>query len=441
MDPEEGGDVYEREETNGTSDRLIRRGKKDRKRKMETRLTDFGDDVLTVSDVTDRVKRLLDDDPVLNDVQVRGEVSNFSHASSGHMYFTLKDDQTELSCVMFRSANGKLGFEPEDGDDVVAEGHISVYEARGDYQLYVREMDRAGRGELYEEFLRLKEKLSEEGLFDDDLKKPVPEYPTTVGVATSDSGAALHDVHDVVSRRFPARLLLAPTRVQGDGASDEIAHAVERLDTDARTDVLVVGRGGGSIEDLWAFNEEAVARAIASCETPVVSAVGHEVDTTLADLAADERAATPTEAAELVVPDSAELKARLDSLEERLRSSVERGVEQRRRALESHERFLRRAPVIEEYTQRVDELDDALERGVTDAIEDARTEVEEQARLLESVSPLQVLSRGYSVVESEDGVVESIEEVSTGDPLTVRLKDGSIDAKVEDTRKDGAERD
>lgn len=407
---------------------------------METRLTDFGDDVLTVSDVTDRVKRLLEDDPVLNDVRVRGEVSDFSHASSGHMYFTLKDDETELSCVMFRSANGKLGFDPSDGDDVVAEGHISVYEARGDYQLYVRDMDRAGRGELYEEFLRLKKELSDEGLFADERKKPLPDYPTTVGVATSDSGAALHDVHDVVSRRFPARLLLAPTRVQGDGAAAEIARAVETLDADARTDVLVVGRGGGSLEDLWAFNEEVVARVIADCETPVVSAVGHEVDTTLADLAADERAATPSEAGELVVPDAAELEARFDSLEERLRASAERVVEERRRALESHERFLRRAPVVEEYTQRVDELSDALERGATDALEDARTDVEEQARLLESVSPLRVLSRGYSVVESQEGVVESVEEVSEGDSLTVRLKDGEVETRVEDVRRDGAER-
>jgi exodeoxyribonuclease VII large subunit len=340
---------------------------------------------------------------------------------------------------MFRGSNGKLDFEPEDGDDVVAEGHISVYEARGDYQLYVRDMERAGRGELYEEFLRLKEKLSEEGLFDDERKKPLPNYPTTIGVATSASGAALHDVHDVVSRRFPARLLLAPTRVQGDGAADEIARAVERLDTDRRTDVLVVGRGGGSLEDLWAFNEEVVARAVAACETPVVSAVGHEVDTTLADLSADERAATPSEAGELVVPDSAELEARLNSLEERLRSSAERAVEERRRALESHERFLRRAPVVEEYSQRIDELTDALERGVQDAVGDARTDVEEQARLLEYVSPLKVLSRGYSVVESDDGVVESVDDVSAGDEIGVLLKDGEVEATVDATRKNDSE--
>jgi len=406
---------------------------------METRLTDFGDDVLTVSDVTDRVRRILDDDPVLNDVSVRGEVSDFSHASSGHMYFTLKDDDTALSCVMFRGSNGKLDFEPEDGDDVVAEGHISVYEARGDYQLYVRDMERAGRGELYKEFLRLKEKLTEEGLFDDERKKPLPNHPTTVGVATSASGAALHDVHDVVSRRFPARLLLAPTRVQGDGAAEEVARAVSRLDTNRRTDVIVVGRGGGSLEDLWAFNEEVVARAIAACETPVVSAVGHEVDTTLADLSADERAATPSEAGELVVPDSAELEARLDTLEERLRSEAERAVEERRRALESHERFLRRAPVVEEYSQRIDELTEALERGVEDAVEDARTDVEEQARLLESLSPLKVLSRGYSVVESDDGVVESVEDVSAGDEIGVLLKDGEVEATVDRTRKNDSE--
>lgn len=406
---------------------------------METRLTDFGDDVLTVSDVTDRVKRVLDDDPVLRDVRVRGEVSDFSHPSSGHMYFTLKDDETELSSVMFRSANGKLSFEPEDGDDVVAEGHVSVYEARGDYQLYVRDMERAGRGELYEEFLRLKEELSKEGLFDEERKKGLPDYPTTVGVATSDSGAALHDVRDVVSRRFPAHLLLAPTRVQGEAASAEIARAVELLDCDGRPDVLVVGRGGGSLEDLWAFNEEVVARAVAACDTPVVSAVGHEVDTTLADLAADERAATPSEAAELVVPDEGELHERLDSLERRLTDSVVSAVEDRRRALESHERFLRRAPVVDEYAQRVDELANILERGVSDAVETAEAAVDEQARLLESVSPLRVLSRGYSVVESEEGVVESVEDVSDGEEISVRLVDGVVDATVDATRSDGAE--
>ena len=402
---------------------------------METRLTDFSDDVLTVSDVTDRVSRLLDDDPVLNDVRVRGEVSDFSHASSGHMYFTLKDDETALSCVMFRSANGKLSFEPEDGDDVVAEGNVSVYEARGEYQLYVRDMERAGRGERYEEYLRLRSELEDEGLFDDERKKPLPDYPTTVGVATSASGAAVHDVHDVVSRRFPARVLLAPTRVQGDGAAEEVAAAVERLDA-TEADVLVVGRGGGSVEDLWTFNEEPVPRAIAACETPVVSAVGHEIDVTLADLAADERAATPSEAAELVVPDEGEIHERIDSLERRLRDTVERAVEERRRAVESHERFLRRAPVVEEYVQRVDELDEALREGVREAVEDGRDAVEEQARLLDSVSPLRVLSRGYSVVEGDDGVVESVEDVAEDDPLVVRLADGDVETRVEDVRPD-----
>jgi exodeoxyribonuclease VII large subunit len=403
---------------------------------METRLTDFGDDVLTVSDVTDRVRRILDDDPVLNDVRVRGEVSDFSHPSSGHMYFTLKDDETALSCVMFRSSNGKLGFEPEDGDDVIAEGHVSVYEARGDYQLYVRDMERAGRGELYEEYLRLKQELTEEGLFDDDYKKPLPDQPTTVGVVTSGSGAALHDVHDVVSRRFPARLLLASTRVQGDGAAEEVADAVRRLDTDGRPDVLVVGRGGGSLGDLWAFNEEPVPRAISECETPVVSAVGHEVDTTLADLAADERAATPSEAGELVVPDEGEIRQRLDSLERRARDTVAKAIEERRRTVESHERFLRRAPVVEEYAQRVDEYAEDIDRCVRDLLDDAHTDVEEQARLLESVSPLKVLSRGYSVVESDDGVVESVEQVEAGDTLTARLSDGDVESRVEEVRPD-----
>jgi len=401
---------------------------------METRLTDFGDDALTVSEVTDRVSRLLDDDPVLNDARVRGEVSDLSHPSSGHMYFTLKDDDTALSCVMFRSDNAKLGFEPGDGDDVVAEGNVSVYEARGEYQLYVREMERAGRGELYEEYLRLKGELDDEGLFDEARKKPLPEYPTTVGVVTSDSGAALHDVRDVVERRFSPRLLLAPTRVQGDGAADEVARAVKRIDADGRADVVVVGRGGGSLEDLWAFNEEPVPRAVAACETPVVSAVGHEVDVTLADLAADERAATPSEAAEIVVPDAAELAERIDGLERRLTAAAERAVEERRRSLERHERFLRRAPVVEEYAQRVDELSEALGDGARELLSDARDDLDENARLLESVSPLRVLSRGYSVVEGEEGVVESTGDVSPGDGVTVRLKDGGFDATVDSVR-------
>lgn len=403
---------------------------------METRLSDFDDDPLTVSEVTDRVTRLIEDDPVLKDVRVRGEVSGFSHASSGHMYFDLKDEDTVVKCVMFRQNNSSLGFEPEDGDDVVVEGNMGVYAQRGEYQLYVRSMERGGRGDLYERYLRLKEELSEEGLFDERGKKPLPEYPTTVGVVTSDSGAALHDIQDVVGRRFGVRLVLAPTRVQGEKAAPEIADAVRRLDSHS-PDVMVVGRGGGSLEDLWAFNEEVVARTIASCDTPVVSAVGHEVDTTLADLAADERAATPSEAAELVVPDGDELSERIEALEERMRTSAERAIEDRRRKLESHERLLRRAPILSEYAQRLDELDEGLCRGAEDAVEDARSSVEENARLLESVSPLQVLSRGYSVVESEDGVVESIGDVSEGDGVSIRLIDGMVDATVEQT----AERD
>jgi len=404
---------------------------------VETRLSDFDDDPLTVSEVTDRVARLVEKDPILEDVRVRGEISGFSEASSGHMYFDLKDEDTVLKCVMFRQNNSSLEFEPEDGDDVVVEGNVGVYAQRGEYQLYARSMERGGRGELYEEYLRLKEDLSEEGLFDDRHKKALPDYPTTVGVVTSDSGAALHDIRDVVGRRFGVRLVLAPTRVQGEEAAPEIVDAVRRLDSFA-PDVMVVGRGGGSLEDLWAFNEEAVARAVASTETPVVSAVGHEVDTTLADLAADERAATPSEAAELVVPDGDELSERIDALEDRMLSSAARLVEDRRRVLESHERVLRRAPVLNEYAQRLDELDDALRRGIEDALEDARTEVEENARLLESVSPLQVLSRGYSVVEREGGgIVESAGDVSEGDSVVVRLKDGEADATVEGTRRDG----
>ncbi len=388
-------------------------------------------DLYTVSEVTQTVKSLLESDPELSDVAVRGEVSNFHHHSSGHMYFSLKDDDSSLGCVMFRRNASSLDFDPDDGDEVVAEGRVSVYEERGEYQLYVESMSEAGRGDLYEEFVRLKNKLEDEGLFDDEDKKPIPDIPDHVGVVTSDSGAAVHDILDVLGRRFPVEVTVSPAKVQGDGAAPEIRDAIEEIDSEG-CDVVVVGRGGGSIEDLWAFNEEEVARAVYGCETPVVSAVGHQVDNTLTDLVADESAATPSEAAEIAVPERRDLLGRLEETETRIESAVYSEIDSYHRRLDTYERLLDRHDVVGEYSETLEEIEERLEGGVEDLLEDRRDEVSRYAGLLDSLSPLSVLSRGYSVAESDGDVVTSAEDLDEGDPLEVRLSDGRVKSRVED---------
>ncbi len=392
---------------------------------------------LSVGEVTRRVKRLLNDESLVN-VRVEGEVSNFHHHDgSGHMYFSLVEDDVTLKCVMFRWQNQHLEFTPEDGDDVVTEGDVTVYENRSQYQLQVDSMERVGDGELYQRYLELRRRLKEEGLFEDRHKKELPGYPDRVGVVTSESGAALHDVRDVLRRRFPVDVLLAPATVQGDGAADEIAYALREID--GCVDVVIVGRGGGSMEDLWAFNEEAVARAIYEMETPVVSAVGHEVDVTIADFVADERAATPSEAAELVVPSKDSLIRRLDSLETSLDRAVVEAVERRHRRLENVERYLERAPAVKEYASRLVELERRLEDGVEDAVAGRADGVKAEAEVLESMNPLKVLSRGYAVVESDGEAVRSVEAVSAGDTVTATVADGEFDGTVDDVRRKGGE--
>ncbi len=389
---------------------------------------------LSVGEVTRRVKRLLNDSSLVG-VRVEGEVSNFHHHDgSGHMYFSLVDDEVSLKCVMFRWQNQYLEFEPEDGDDVVLEGDVTVYENRSQYQLQVDSMERVGDGELYQRFLELKRRLDEEGLFDDRHKKELPGYPSRVGVVTSESGAALHDITDVLQRRFPVEVVLAPATVQGDGAADEVAYALREID--GAVDVVIVGRGGGSTEDLWAFNEEPVARAIHDLDTPVVSAVGHEVDVTIADFVADERAATPSEAAELVVPAKETLIRRMDSLQQSLERRVEDAVERRCRRLENFETYLRTAPSVQEYASAVEEFDRRLDEAVEIAVGERAAEVDSRASVLESMNPLKVLSRGYAVVETDGETVRNVEAVDTGDMVTAKLADGELDGRVEDVRAD-----
>ena len=397
--------------------------------------SDVPERVYTVTEVTRRVKGLIESDPDLQDVAVEGEVTDFGASGAGHMYFGLKDEDCVLSCVMFSGDNRHLDFEPEDGDEVVAEGRLSVYEARGDYQLYVDAMERVGDGALWREYLERKETLREEGLFAERHKQAIPSFPRRVGVVTSETGAALHDIRDVLDRRFPVDVALAPSRVQGDEAAEEIARAIRRVDR-TEVEVLIVGRGGGSLEDLWAFNEEVVARAIHEADTPVVSAVGHEVDETIADHVADERAATPSEAAEIVVPSREEMAQRVDDLAGRMESAVERTIHRRRERLESFARVLRgRPPGMDELAQHLAGLEERLHTGAATAVENRRAALESAAELLDSLSPLGVLDRGYAVATHEGGTVTSVEEVGAGDALTVTVGDGDVESEVTGTER------
>ncbi|MCK4459589.1 MAG: exodeoxyribonuclease VII large subunit, partial [Methanosarcinales archaeon] len=302
----------------------------------------------TVHELTQYVKQRLQNDPSLNNISVRGEISNFVHHTSGHMYFTMKDAHSQLNCVMFRGANQKLRFKPGSGMKVVCGGNITVYEARGVYQLLVWAIQPDGIGALYQAFEQLKEQLSKKGFFDDAHKKPLPAFPETIGIVTSRTGAVLHDIINVIRRRFPdVRIILAPARVQGDGAAAEIAHAIRQMNrlsisryrsAARRIDVMIVARGGGSIEELWAFNEPEVAEAVFESEIPIVSAVGHETDVTICDFVADLRAPTPSAAAELVVPDRGQLAQQVAGLHIRIVHAIRRVVDTERDRLAYLER-------------------------------------------------------------------------------------------------------
>ncbi|MDF2955436.1 MAG: Exonuclease VII [Candidatus Alkanophagales archaeon MCA70_species_2] len=400
--------------------------------------------IFTVGALTKYIKDVLEGDELLNDVYVRGEVSNFRQPTSGHMYFTLKDETAELECVMFRRDNVSLSFIPEDGMKVIARGSIGVYERRGRYELYVRELQKEGLGELYLEFERLKEKLKGEGLFDAARKRPLPRFPKRIGIITSPTGAAIRDMLKIIKKRYPnVHVLISPVKVQGEEASLEIANAIKFMNNVSETllpiDVLIVGRGGGSIEELWAFNEEIVARAIYESKIPIISAVGHEIDFTIADFTADRRAATPSEAAEIVVPDMRELKKSLETLEIRLRQSISKQLEVCRKRLESVERsavFRKPTERIDKYRQQVDELKSRLLAILSHHLELKKSMLQGIAGKLDALSPLAVFGRGFSACLRLDGrVVRSIEDVSIGDAVRILLSDGELLSEVRGKRK------
>jgi exodeoxyribonuclease VII large subunit len=390
--------------------------------------------VLSVSELTTQVRTLLEDAFQL--VWVAGEVSNYRPHSSGHVYLTLKDGQSQLKAVIWRSQAAHIPFTLSDGLEVIARGHLGVYAVRGEYQLYVEELLPKGIGALELAFRQLKEKLQARGWFDPARKKPLPRFPRCVALVTSPTGAAVRDMLRIIPRRWPvADVLIVPVAVQGDDAARQIAEAIRLLNRLSCADVLIVGRGGGSLEDLWAFNEEVVAAAIVESAIPVVSAVGHEIDVTIADFVADCRAATPSEAAELVVPDQQELRQHLETHRRRLTGGLlDRLASVRRRLDELSRRRVFRQPRqrLEEWTQRLDEWQDRLRRAVRHRLDRARERVVGLAARLEALSPLSVLGRGYSLTRTADGtLLRSAAQVAAGDRIVTRLARGEVTSRVE----------
>jgi exodeoxyribonuclease VII large subunit len=393
--------------------------------------------VLSVTDLTRGLNDLVETH--YDDVWVEGELSNFTRAASGHCYFTLKDADAQIRCVMWKHLTQYVFFEPEEGMQVRVNGHAAVYERRGELQIQAQAMRKAGKGAQQETYERLKKKLKAEGLFDTNRKKTLPAFPETIGVVTSGQGAALQDILSVLERRFPpAQVVLCPVAVQGLDAPQEIADAIAAFNdvppgTVPPPDLLIVGRGGGSTEDLWAFNEERVARAIAASALPVVSAVGHESDTAIADFVADERAATPSMAAEIVVPDRRDVAERIRNLHNRLHAVVTRHLSDARRrvdALVSSRAFHSPVRRLEEAQQHLDQLVDRLDRSSDRLLDPARTRLERLQNRLTAVDPEQPLRRGYAYPTRDGAPVPSADALNTDDEVQIRFYDGHRKAKV-----------
>lgn len=397
--------------------------------------------VLSVSEINQRIKSLLDGDPVLSGLAVRGELSNYKIYPSGHHYFTLKDAESSLRCVMFKSAASRLRFKPENGMGVTAVGRVTAYPRDGAYQLYCEGIMPEGAGDLSLAFEQLKEKLSKEGLFDSEHKKPIPKYPERIAVITSSAGAAVRDIIRVLGRRWPmAKVLVLPVRVQGQEAPPEIAGALRYANRWKLADLIITGRGGGSMEDLWAFNDERVARAVFESEIPVISAVGHEPDVTICDYVADLRAATPSNGAELAAPDGTELREALDSIGTRLAQTVKRQLDQGRARLEelSSRRCLTDpGAYVDLKRQQVDGLTEQMFSRFERRLECSRREFVRLVSSLDALSPLRVLGRGYAVATDQSGAaLTDAGQVSPGDRLSLHLSRGGLDCIVDKVNKE-----
>jgi exodeoxyribonuclease VII large subunit len=390
---------------------------------------------LTVSDISRYLRELMDSDEILRDVWIRGEISNLSRPSSGHIYFTLKDPTSALKCVIWKMNAARLPLMLQSGMAIEAHGAISIYERDGQYQLYVDTVRMSGEGALYQEFMRLKARLETEGLFDAARKSALPEIPQRIGIVTSPTGAALQDMLNTLRRRYPlAEVILAPVPVQGDEAPPALVNALKRLNDLGNIDVIILARGGGSLEDLWAFNDERVVRAVASSQVPVVTGIGHETDFTLSDFAADLRAPTPTAAAELCTPNRTELFEGLSSLSARLNYSLQAITSQAAvDLLELKHRLDNLSPLwlVRNDRQRLDELASRTEMALNSELRMQRSQVKSLNTRLTSLNPFAVLQRGYAIVNDAKGqVVSSVLQVKTSDQITIKLSDGTIQSQV-----------
>lgn len=397
--------------------------------------------IYTVSEVNGFIKNVIDGIPQLSGIYIRGELSNYKIYPSGHHYFTLKDGEGALRCVMFKGSAMKLRFRPENGMQVIAYGRISVFPRDGAYQLYCSQLSPDGVGDLYVAFEQLKDKLYREGLFDEGHKKPLPRYPQRIAIVTSSAGAAVHDMIRILRRRYPiARVLLLPVRVQGVEAPPEIVGAIRYANRWKLADVLITGRGGGSMEDLWAFNDERVARAIYACETPVISAVGHEPDVTISDFVADRRASTPSNAAEIAVPDQAELLRHLSSLSERMNTSEATRLQTLRERLDAlkQKRVLTdQLAYVQDRRMELAHLQQRLGDLTRATITEKQKAFTALASSLDAMSPLKVLGRGYAMARNEGGrVLKSSGEVAIGDRVHVTLGSGGFTAVVDEIEEE-----
>lgn len=392
---------------------------------------------LTISQINEYVKMRIDSDQNLKKIFLKGEISNFKNHTRGHLYFTLKDDNSRLSAVMFSSQAAYLKFTPEDGMNVLIEGRISCYPAQGTYQVYVDKMEMDGLGNLYIEFEKLKKKLQSEGLFDEKYKKPIPKYPKKIGIVTADTGAAIKDILSTIKRRYPiCETILFPSLVQGSGAAPDVAKQIKEAQS-YDLDILIVGRGGGSIEDLWAFNEEIVARAIFDSNVPVISAVGHEIDYTIADYVADLRAPTPTGAAEMAVPVLSDVKNNIDNFKIRLRENIIKTLKQSELRLEKiKDSFILSNPLAmyEVKEEKLNNYITVLNKYINEILINKKHLLKLDLNSLKLLNPINIMEKGYSLVKAEDKIIKDTKDLKVNDKIDIKLYKGEVIAEVKEIK-------
>ena len=393
--------------------------------------------IFSVTDITNTLKRIIQQNPLLQNVWVRGQISNLSRPNSGHIYFSLKDEKSSIRGIIWRSNASRLKFNLQDGDEVLVNGQISIYAASSEYQINISKVEPIGIGSLQKAFEQLKQKLSDEGLFDESHKKPIPPFPSKIGVITSETGAAIQDIYKQLSNRYPlVELLLYPSLVQGEQAAGKIAHAINEMNRRSDIDVLIVGRGGGSIEDLSAFNEEIVARAIFNSTIPVVSAVGHETDFTISDMVADLRSSTPSAAIENIVPDRLELISGLNAKKSRLKELIKHQIKLKYDEIDLLSTDLspsKRLEKIFEFSQTIDRLEESYHRVIGAKMGEKNIKLQALADQLDNLSPLGTLNRGYSICRDVSGeVITSSKQIKTGEKLDVKLSQGNLLCTVDE---------